>query len=89
MSLHQFNLIVARAPGVVVVATDGDQALWSTGKARKPTRCALTDKAIKPGDLCYRPVGNQQYRYLRILASEMDDAVKALGGFQSEKESVE
>lgn len=64
--------IERKADGLAMVEFDGDVRLWSRATIRKPTRCAATGVWLKPGDLAYRPVGNQQYRGARIAASEVD-----------------
>jgi len=65
-------LLSLRAPGLAVVETDGDRALWSRSKARKTSRCAITGLSIGVGDTVYRPVGDQSYRSIRVKAEALE-----------------
>lgn len=49
-------------PGLITY----DGMMWAICKARKPTSCFLSGKAIKPGDQVYRPITNGVNRMNRI-----------------------
>lgn len=83
--LRSIALVVARAPGVVVLEVDGDRALWSSAKARKEAVCALTGRPIAKGEVCYRPIGNQLYRYERIREDALHRVIEEMGGFESQE----
>lgn len=68
--------------GLMLLEWGGDtrsprRGMWVRAKARKHTRCAVTDAAIVPGELVFRPIGNQDYRGRRILANVIEANVKA------------
>lgn len=71
MPRKDVGLIKVLSEGVVVLRWMGDtasprDALWSKGKLRKTIRCAVSGDLLKPGDMAWRPMGNQDYRSERI-----------------------
>jgi hypothetical protein len=60
------------SPGLIVVAADDGDRLWTRGKARTPRECALCGGAIAVGSMAFRPLGNVAYRYLRIHGEHAD-----------------
>ena len=52
--------------GLARITRNGDRALWATAKMRKVCKCAFCKAAIQKGDVAYRPLGNQMYRYERL-----------------------
>jgi len=47
-------------------------APWVRVKLRKPAACAVTARALKAGDLAYRPVTNGSHRAQRVAAVWME-----------------
>jgi hypothetical protein len=69
------DYIIVRRPaeGLAIIAhPSGDTALWARRKLRKSCVCPGTNERLQPGDLAYGPIGNQQYRAVRISASLID-----------------
>lgn len=46
----------------------GKRALWSPVKVRKHHHCGWCEESIKVSEPAYRPVGNMNYRMVRICA---------------------
>lgn len=60
------------SPGLIVWGN----FLWSKRTARKTTECALTGLPINRGDPVYAPVTDGDARMLRIVAAELEEAVR-------------
>lgn len=69
--------------GVVVLHYGGRTAshrvaLWVKAKLRKQARCIVSDRLMEPGEMAYRPVGNEDYRAKRIHAETLEKAVEMM-----------
>lgn len=62
----KIRIVAEPAPGMLVLTYDGDQAVWALVRLRKHCRCAVTGYDMVKGEMAYRPIGNQMYRYVRI-----------------------
>jgi hypothetical protein len=58
--------------GVYRVRTGGDWALWTRRKLRKDSVCAATGERLPKGAVAYGPLGNQQYRWMRMSAAVVE-----------------
>jgi hypothetical protein len=52
-------------------------SLWVRAKVRKPTHCFASGLPIAPGEMAFRPIGNQDYRSRRLSAEFVSAAIKA------------
>lgn len=76
--MDRFEFIVRRSEEIVVLRYMGPgcgpknrQTIWTPGKGRKSSTCPVTDKEIKPGEVCWRPITNAVYRGKRISIEGM------------------
>lgn len=74
MSYARVVIEAVLAPGLVRISYDGDLALWTRAKLRKHATCEITGIHLSPGDMAFRPFGNQQYRSRRISVFAIEDA---------------
>lgn len=72
--MRNFVRVRKVSDGVYLIATDGDQALWTRRKLRKGTHCAATNMFLAPGEHHYGPIGNQLYRMCRLYAPTVEQS---------------
>lgn len=65
-------VVVRRRVGFATIETDGDRAIWTRRKLRKPAPCAVCGETLAKGALAYAPLGNQMYRMARIGAEHIE-----------------
>lgn len=81
--IYSVKLADVKNDGLAVLVFEGDAALWSRAKSRKHHVCAATGDRIKPGDMAWRPIGNQMYRMQRVSDTVMQLAIE---GYRIEQE---
>lgn len=74
--------------GAVLLAYDGDVAIWTKAKTRQPFRCAATDQEFPAGTVAYRPTGNQMYRGRRIDAETLDEIIELVLAREAKAEAA-
>jgi hypothetical protein len=78
MNLRIFRVVKVLSPKLLGIARDGDSALWDQARLRLPKPCAGCDKALKPGDQAFSPMGNTSYRYERLCLECIAELMKAV-----------
>ena len=63
---------------LVVLDYEGNRAIWSRVKLRKHVQCPIFEIEMKPGDVAYRPIGNQSYRMVRLHAESLEKVIELI-----------
>jgi hypothetical protein len=54
---------------LALINFNGDVCLWTRRKARKSGVCYVTSRRFDRWSQVFGPLGNKQYRYLRVIAT--------------------
>ena len=76
MGLHDFRLHKAErlANGLLGLAFNAKRDMWSWCKLRgKPKKCWSCGRTMTPGEEAFRPMGNHDYRMMRLCVPCVDD----------------